>query len=61
LEGNNGTVQLADREVTRAQGSHSSMIKFTMPQDLPKGPYTLVTTISDGKQTKSVRNPLQVV
>ncbi|MGH8773234.1 MAG: YMGG-like glycine zipper-containing protein [Burkholderiales bacterium] len=61
LEGNNGTVQLADREVTRAQGSHSSMIKFTMPQDLPKGTYTLVTTISDGKQTKSVRNPLQVV
>ncbi|MGH8773381.1 MAG: hypothetical protein ACREV2_19730, partial [Burkholderiales bacterium] len=61
LEGNNGTVQLADREITRAQGSHTSSIKFTMPNDFPKGNYMMVTTISDGKQTKSIRTPLQVV
>jgi uncharacterized protein YcfJ len=61
LEGSNGAVQLADREVTRVQGSHTSSIKFTMPNDFPKGSYTIVTTLSDGKQTKSVRNPLQVV
>jgi uncharacterized protein YcfJ len=61
LEGDNGTVQLADREITRAQGSHSSTVKFTMPQDFPKGNYTLVTTVSDGKQSKSVRSQLRVV
>ena len=61
IEGSNGVVQLADREVTRAQGSHTSSIKFTMPNDFPKGDYTMVTTVSDGKQSKSVRSPLQMI
>jgi uncharacterized protein YcfJ len=61
LEGSNGAVQLTDREVTRAQGSYTSSIKLTIPQDLPKGDYAVVTTVFDGKQTKSIRNPLHIV
>lgn len=55
------SVQLASREVTRAQGSHTSTMKFTLPQDIAKGNYTLVTTVSDGKRKRTVKNPLRVV
>ena len=54
------SVQLASREVTRAQGSHTSTMKFTLPQDITKGNYTLVTTVSDGKSKRTVKNPLRV-
>ena len=55
------SVQLASREVTRAQGSHTSTMKFTLPQDVAKGNYTLVTTVSDGRNKRTVKNPLRVV
>jgi len=55
------SVQLASREVTRAQGSHTSTMKFTLPKDMTKGNYTLVTTVSDGKSKRTVKNPLRVV
>lgn len=55
------SVQLASREVTRPQGSHTSTMKFTLPQDITKGNYTLVTTVSDGKSKRTVKNPLRVV
>lgn len=55
------SVQLASREVTRTQGSHTSTMKFTLPQDITKGNYTLVTTVSDGKSKRTVKNPLRVV
>lgn len=61
LLGEKDTLQLAEREVVRDQGSHTSTLKFTVPKDFPKGDYTLVTTISDGKQTKTARNPLRIV
>lgn len=35
-------------------------MKFTMPKDMDKGDYTLITTVSDGKQTKKVKNHLKV-
>lgn len=61
LVGPTDTIELAKREVTRAQGTHASQLRFTMPKDIAKGSYTLVTTVTDGKQTKTVRNPLRVV
>lgn len=57
----NSVVQLGDRQVARAQGSHNSTIKFTIPRDFPAGDYRLVTTLSDGQQTKTVERPLQVI
>lgn len=61
LVGPQDTVDLAKREVVRAQGTHNSSMKFTMPGDMPKGNYTLVTTVTDGKQTKTSRNALRVI
>ena len=55
------SVQLANREVVRTQGSHTSTMKFTLPKDVAKGNYTLVTTVSDGKNKRTVKNPLRVV
>lgn len=55
------TVDLGKREVTRAQGTHTSTAKVSLPKDLPKGHYTLVTTISDGKDTKTAKAPFTVV
>ena len=61
LVNNKESVQLASREVTRAQGSHTSTMKFTLPQDMAKGNYTLVTTVSDGRNKRTVKDPLRVV
>ena len=55
------SVQLASREVVRTQGSYTSTMKFTLPKDVAKGNYTLVTTVSDGKNKRTVKNPLRVV
>lgn len=52
---------LSQRDVVRDQGSQSSSIKFTLPVDIAKGEYTLITSISDGSQTKVARSTLQVV
>jgi hypothetical protein len=61
LIGPKDTIELAKREVARPQGTYTSTMKFTFPKDLPKGDYTLVTTITDGIQTKTARSPLRVV
>lgn len=55
------STDLGRREVTRAQGTYTSTAKVTVPKDLPKGNYTLVTTISDGKNTKTAKNQFAVV
>ncbi|MBK6358124.1 MAG: glycine zipper 2TM domain-containing protein [Betaproteobacteria bacterium] len=49
------TYDLGRREVVRAQGTHTSTAKLNLPTDLPKGRYTLVTTIFDGKNTKTAK------
>lgn len=54
------TVDLGKREVTRAQGTHTSTMKFTLPKDVSRGDYTLLTTVSDGKNTKTARTPFKV-
>lgn len=55
------TVDLGQREVVRPQGTHTSTAKVSLPKDLPKGNYTLVTTISDGRDTKTAKTPFAVV
>ncbi|WP_297213064.1 MULTISPECIES: glycine zipper domain-containing protein [Thermodesulfovibrio] len=56
-------IELAKREVTRAQGTHLSTMRFTMPKDIEKGDYTLITTISDkeGRQIRTAKNSLKVI
>jgi Glycine zipper len=54
------TFPLGKREVTRPQGSHVSTLRFTLPADLPKGDYQLVTTIASGTLTRTVQTPLGV-
>lgn len=55
------TIDLGRREVVRPQGTHTSTAKVSLPKDLPNGNYTLVTTISDGKDTKTAKTPFAVV
>lgn len=61
LLGGQDSVDLGRRESVRPQGTHTSTAKVSMPKDLPKGNYTLVTTISDGKMTKTAKSPFAVV
>lgn len=53
-------IELAKREIVRTQGTHHSTMKFTVPEGIDKGNYTLITTISDGKRIRTVKNPLKV-
>ncbi len=55
------TIQLSSRDVVRQQGTHSSTLRFTLPKDIAKGEYTLVTIVSDGKSDRTVRSQLRVV
>lgn len=52
--------QLSKREVLHNQGTQVSTLKFTVPKDLTKGSYTLVTVLSAGKITRTVRNLLKI-
>ncbi|MDI6891234.1 MAG: glycine zipper domain-containing protein [Thermodesulfovibrionales bacterium] len=61
LANGNERLELAKRDVLRAQGTHLSTMKFTMPKDIALGNYTLITTITDGKQTRTTKNTLKVV
>ena len=60
LVNGNERLELAKREVVKPQGTHLSTMKFTMPKDIEKGDYTLITTISDGKQTKTVKSTMRI-
>lgn len=51
---------LSRRELSRPQGSHQSTLRFTLPRDLPRGDYQLVTTITSGSLTRTVQSPLTV-
>jgi flagellar biosynthesis GTPase FlhF len=54
-------MELDRREVVRKQGTHMSTIKFTMPDDMPKGYCVLFTTISVGQYSKTVRSVINVI
>lgn len=60
VKGNESYV-LSKREVNRSQGTHQSTFRFTLPKDISKGDYALVTTVSDGNLSKTSMTPLTVV
>lgn len=54
-------IVLAERKVSRTQGTYVSTLRFTLPRDLPKGNYILINVVSNEKQTRTVKSPLIVV
>lgn len=54
-------IELARRELVRAQGTHFSTMKFTMPMGIDKGDYTLITTVSDGVRTRTAKSSMRIV
>lgn len=54
-------LELDKREILRAQGTHLSKIKFTLPEDLPRGYCILFTTISDGTHAKTTRSVMNII
>ena len=56
-----GTFELAKRDVVRKQGTHLSIIKFTMPDNIPRGYCILYTTISIGNYAKTAKSVLNII
>jgi len=54
-------MELDRREVVRKQGTHISTIKFTMPDDMPKGYCVLFTTISVGRYSKTAKSVINII
>lgn len=57
----NKSLELDTREVIRKQGTYISTMKFKLPKDIPKGSYTLFTTISDGRYAKTAKSIMNVI
>jgi flagellar biosynthesis GTPase FlhF len=55
------SLELDKREVIRKQGTHLSTIKFTVPEDTPKGLCILYTTVSDGKYAKTAKSVMVII
>ncbi len=55
------SLELDKRQVIRKQGTYLSTIKFTVPEDTPKGPCILYTTVSDGKYAKTAKSVLVII
>jgi hypothetical protein len=56
-----GFLKLDERQVLRTQGTYSSMFKFTVPENISKGVSTIITVISNDKQTEKVSSRLKIV
>jgi flagellar biosynthesis GTPase FlhF len=54
-------MELDRREVVRQQGTHLSTVKFTMPDDMPKGYCVLFTTISVGRYSKTAKSVINII
>jgi outer membrane biosynthesis protein TonB len=54
-------MELDRREVVRQQGTHLSTIRFTMPDDMPKGYCVLFTTISVGRYSKTAKAVIHII
>lgn len=55
------SLELDKRQVVRKQGTHLSTIKFTVPEDTPKGLCILYTTVSDGKYAKTAKSVMVII
>ena len=56
----NEPVELRRQELVRTKGTHTATAKVTLPGTLSTGNYTLVTTISDGKISKTAKTTFAV-
>jgi outer membrane lipoprotein SlyB len=56
-----GLIKLDERQVIRTQGTYSSVFKFTVPEKIFKGDSAVITTISNDKQTETVKSQLKIV
>ncbi len=54
-------MEVVNREVLRTEGEHVVNIKFTVPDDIPKGDYNLLTTISMGNYTKRAKSLVKIL
>lgn len=54
-------IVLAKREVLKEQGTYISTMRFTLPRDLPKGNYTLITEVSTNDKTRITQVSFSVV
>jgi hypothetical protein len=57
----NERLVLSRKDMARTPGTHTSIMKFTLPKDIESGNYALLTTVSIGRQTKSVMNTIKVM
>jgi hypothetical protein len=56
-----GLVQLDERRVLRTQGTYESAYTFVVPENVSKGDCTIITTISDDKQTRTILSHFTIV
>jgi hypothetical protein len=55
-----GWIKLAERQVVRTQGTHSSIFSFTVPERISKGDAVIITIISKDKQTVETASSLKI-
>ena len=53
--------ELDRRDIYRTEGRYISVIKFRVPEDLPKGYCILYTTLSDGKRSKTEKTVINII
>jgi len=56
-----GFVQLDERQVLRTQGTYESAYTFVVPENVSRGDCTIITTISDDKQTRTILSHFTIV
>jgi len=56
-----GFIKLDERRVLRTQGTYESAFRFAVPENLSKGDCTIITIISDDKQTRTILSHFTVV
>jgi hypothetical protein len=61
LDEKEGWIKLAERQVVRTQGTHSSVFSFTVPDRLSKGDTVIITIISNDKQTVETASYLKII
>ena len=54
-------IELDKREIYRTGGRYISVIKFRVPEDLPKGYCILYTILSDGKRSKTEKTVINII
>jgi len=54
-------IELDKREIYRKGGRYISVIKFRVPEDLPKGYCILYTILSDGKRSKTEKTVINII